>query len=141
MGQLFTAACGDVCRVCNGAEISIVRNAQFPKGGRQPDLFDKCCHCINAGQRGLLIAVIFNIPHCSGKPSKTRHSGFINVTVERRMDHCQTCPMIAVGVCAKLVFYLVRLKICDFSDFQNTVLRHGGGPCQLASQAACALGR
>ena len=57
--------------------------------GRQPDLFDKCCHCINAGQRSLLIAVIFNIPHCSGTVSYTHldEQSHHSQVVAQKTDH------------------------------------------------------
>ena len=49
------------------------------------------------------------------------------------MDHRQTCTVVAVGVRAQLVLQHMALEVRDFSDLQNAVLCHGGGPRQFTS--------
>ncbi len=50
------------------------------------------------------------------------------------MDHCKSLSVIAVCKCAELMLDLVRLKIRNPADLQNTVLRHGRIPHQIASR-------
>ena len=50
------------------------------------------------------------------------------------MNDGKSLSVVAVGVCAELMFYLVALEVRNFADFQDPVFRHGGGPHQLASR-------
>ena len=78
------------------------------------------------------------LPHClrqnhAGQSGEFFRSVFQDMSAVYRLNHCQPLSMIAICVSSKLVFDLVRLKICEPSAFQNSVFRHSRIPHQIAS--------
>ena len=56
-----------------------------------------------------------------------------NMPVKHRVDDCQTEAVVAVSVCAELVFKHMTLEVRDLAELQNTVFAHRRRPNQFGA--------
>ena len=69
-----------------------------------------------------------------GEAHELGQTFFYDMAVIYGLNNCEPHAVVAVGICAELVLYHVRMEIRLFSELQKAVFRHGRIPHEVGAR-------
>ena len=133
VGELLAAACGQHGGIRNCTEIGVFGDPQFPERGRKSAFLDEISERAYPGFRSVNVRSCLNSPDVPRKTRESRDIASANVAVQNRVNDRKSPAVVAVGECAELMLYHVRLEVGYLADFEYSIFRHRGSPHQLAA--------